>query len=386
MRKNNFKIIFSLLFIMICQLQCIAADVKIENYFNDLNPIQHIHHFDDRKGSLSKDSIAYDDIIDYVHYYNPEVLTNWNAWENNKSAEDVYNDYIDAYDRIYDSASGQDSDVQAGIGFAQADAMLIQADKNVSDSYVDFLTYYLREKQLTLSTKILDINYHKSNFELLNAAEALAEAQRKEDSATNALKYGSGTEVDLLMAKKAVVDANTNIITITSAQNTNKRNLVANCGMINETNVNIVPITVYDNFDITTINFDSDYEYALSKNVQYEIYKRKKENARTDEVKNEYDILIEAAPKNIYNDLQTKYMNILDVLNTKASRDVAYSLAFSSYNKANDEYKNGRISLKEFKTAEYNLNAARNNLELIKYDLSAAIENYSATKEGFGNC
>ena len=352
--------------------------------FNELKPSEFING--NKNKNLDKKSIRYDEIETYIHTFNPEILNNWNIWENNKSANDVYSDYMDAYDKLYDSASSQDSDLQAGMAYAQADAMLIQADKNVSDSYIDFLTYYLREKQLVLTTKILDINYHKSQYEIQNANEALDEANRKEESATNALKFGSGTELDLLTAKKAVVDANTNILTTISSQNTYKRNLAANCGLMSLNDINILPIDLDDTFDISSIDFESDYEYALNHNIQYEIYKRKRENARTDEVKNEYDIAIEAAPNNIYNDMQTKFMNILDLLNTKANREVAYSLASSNYTKANNEYKSGKISMKEFKTTEYNLLVAKNNIELVKYDLKIAIENYNASKLGFGSC
>ena len=352
--------------------------------FNELKPSEFING--NKNKNLDKKSIRYDEIETYIHTFNPEILNNWNIWENNKSANDVYSDYMDAYDKLYDSASSQDSDLQAGMAYAQADAMLIQADKSVNDSYIDFLTYYLREKQLVLTTKILDINYHKSQYEIQNANEALHEANRKEESATNALKYGSGTELDLLTAKKAVVDANTNILTTISSQNTYKRNLAANCGLMSLNDINILPIDLDDTFDISSIDFESDYENALNHNIQYEIYKRKRENARTDEVKNEYDIAIEAAPNNIYNDLQTNFMNILDLLNTKANREVAYSLASSNYTKANNEYKSGKISLKEFKTTEYNLLVAKNNIELVKYDLKIAIENYNASKLGFGSC
>lgn len=352
--------------------------------FNELKPSEFING--NKNKNLDRKSIRYDEIETYIHTFNPEILNNWNIWENNKSANDVYSDYMDAYDKLYDSASSQDSDLQAGMAYAQADAMLIQADKSVNDSYIDFLTYYLREKQLVLTTKILDINYHKSQYEIQNANEALHEANRKEESATNALKYGSGTELDLLTAKKAVVDANTNILTTISSQNTYKRNFAANCGLMNLNDINILPIDLDDTFDISSIDFESDYENALNHNIQYEIYKRKRENARTDEVKNEYDIAIEAAPSNIYNDMQTKFMNILDLLNTKANREVAYSLASSNYTKANNEYKSGKISMKEFKTTEYNLLVAKNNIELVKYDLKIAIENYNASKLGFGSC
>ena len=84
------------------------------------------------------------------------------------------------------------------------------------------------EKQLVLSTKIIDINYQKSTYELLNAQEAIKEAERKNEMAENALKYGNGTQVELLTAKKAVVDAKSALIAAESSQKTNKRKLLLN--------------------------------------------------------------------------------------------------------------------------------------------------------------
>ena len=192
----------ALIIVLLITSNVFALDNKIDNYFDGLNPNMHINHFSDRKDKLPIDTINFDDIEEFIHYYNPEVLSDWNSWENNKSANDVYNDYIDAADRLYDSAAGQDSELQEGMAYAQADAMRIQADKNVNDSYVNFLSYYLKEKQLVLATKILDLNYQKYAYELMNAEASIEEAKRKEESAENSLKFGSGTEIDYLTAKK----------------------------------------------------------------------------------------------------------------------------------------------------------------------------------------
>ena len=375
----------ALIIVLLITSNVFALDNKIDNYFDGLNPNMHINHFSDRKDKLPIDTINFDDIEEFIHYYNPEVLSDWNSWENNKSANDVYNDYIDAADRLYDSAAGQDSELQEGMAYAQADAMRIQADKNVNDSYVNFLSYYLKEKQLVLATKILDLNYQKYAYELMNAEASIEEAKRKEESAENSLKFGSGTEIDYLTAKKAVVDANSNLISVTSSQKNYKRNTLINCGKAYDEEIYLSPINLEEGFDISSINLNDDFEYAKKHNIQFEIYKRKRENARTDEVKKEYDILINAAPQNIYNDLETKYSNLIDLIDSRYNREIAFNLANSNYAKATNEFKSGKISKKEFDTSLYNMRVALHNLEIVKYDFKIALENYRASVKGYGN-
>ncbi len=387
MIKNKMMKLISILIIFVMSFNSFAVDEKIENdYFDGLVPTKHIHNYNDKKSSLSNDVINYDDIDSYIHYYNPDILNEWNTWENNKSADDVYEDYMDAADRLYDSAASQDSELQEGMMYAQADAMRIQADKNIYDSYVNFLNKYLKEKQLVLSTKLLVLNYHKSAYELKNAKAAYDEAVRKETLATDALKYGSGTELDMLTAKKATIDAKSAVVNAESSEKNYKRNILINCGKSMNDNITIADVALDSTYNISSINFDVDYQNALKHNIQYEIYKRSKNNARTDEVKKEYDILLAAAPQNIYNDLETKYSNLLDILDTVNNRNVAYNLAKDSLAKAQNEYSSGNISRKEYETAKYNLDVALNNIETSKYDYKIALENYKASVEGLGNC
>ena len=386
MKKSKLTKLLIIILIMCVQISANAADLKIDNYFDGLDPNKHIFHFDDKKGTLPNDTINYDDIEDWIHYYNPEILSDWNSWENNKSADDLYSDYMDTADRLYDLAGSQDSELQEGISYAQADAMRIQADKNVNDSYVNFLTNYLKEKNLVLNTKILDLNYQRCAYEVLNAEAAIEESMRKEESANNALNLGSGTEIDYLMAKKAVVDANSNLVKANSSQKNYKRNLLINCGKAYDEEIYIAPIDLESDFQVSSINLDNDYKYALLHNIQYEIYKRKKDNARTEEVKKEYEILINSAPQNIYNDLETKYSTLIDLIDTKYNREIAYNLADSNYKKAQNEIDNGSISRKEYDTTLYNMRVALHNLEMTKYDFKIALENYRASVMGLGDC
>ena len=360
MKNQICKLVFAIYFVFtLCFYS--FSNQNIENYFNEIDPQRHINRMynKDLKNKLSENVIKYEDIEDLISFYNPEILNLWNNWENNKSSNDVYNDYMNAADNLYDSASGQESAMQEGMLYAQADAMRIQADKNVSDSYTNFLTNYLSEKQLTLSTKILFLNYQKSLYDIQSANLAVEDAIRNEETALNALNYGSGTQIEYLTAKKSTIDAKSNLLLSESSSKTYLRNLIANCGKDSSDSIYVHPILLNDAINANNISLNNDYEIALKNSIQYEIYKRKLENARTDEVKREYEVLVNAAPQNLYTDLELKYQNILDALDSDYNALVALSLATDNYEKANNEFSNGNISVKELKKADYNLSIAK---------------------------
>ncbi len=391
-KRNIKKIIINTIFITIlCTLFCFNsfADLKIEEYFDDLKPEKHINsiYVNGKREELKKDEVNYNDIEDLIHLFNPEILNNWNSWENNKSSQDIYDNYMDAASRLYDGASSQDSDMQEAMLNAQGIAMQIQADKNASDSYTNFLTNYLIEKQLVLQTKIIDLNYQKSAFEYIKATDALEEAKRKETAALNAVNAGAGTQIELLTAKKAVADANSAKIVAESDQKTNKRNLLINCGKMATDTVYILPVDfVVDASEVININLNNDYQYALAHNIQREIYRRKIENARTTEVKNELKILYDTSSEKIYNDLEKKYSDILDAVDTVYNRKIALDLSSTNMRKAQNEFSSGNISKNDFATMSYNEKVANSNLIIANYDLKIAIETYKAAVKGYSDC
>ena len=380
-----------LITIFICVALCFNsfADLVIEEYFYDYKPEPYLRsiYSNPRKDELKKEEINYNDIEDLVHLFNPEILNNWNSWENNKSSQDIYDNYQNAADKLYNGASSQDSDLQDAMLSAQAIAMQIQADKNASDSYTNFLTNVLVEKQLVLQTKIMDLNYQKSAYELIKAEAALEEAKRKESSALNSVNVGSGTQIDLLNAKKAVADANSSRIAAESSQKTNKRNLIINCGKqgIDETYVSPVDCII-DASEILSINLNEDFQYALAHNIQREVYRRKIENARTTEVKNEFEILYNSSSEKIFNDLEKKYADILDALDTVSNRQISLNLSNSNLSKAKNEFSHGNISKNELSTASYNVKVANNDVIIANYDLKIALETYKSAVNGYSDC
>ncbi len=374
--KKSFLIFLVLLFLTTNNL-----------YALEFNAYNHIYKHRDASllSKLSDNLIEFDEIDDLISLYNPTMKNNWNNYEANKTNSDIYNDYIDAYNNLDGLANSADSDVQAAMYRAQADAMLINADNNVLDSDVNFLNYYLVEKNLILSTKTLFINYYKYLVERDIAEANLKETERQFDTAKNNYELGNLTKVEYLAALKAVDDAKANVIISKSNIDTTRRNLLINCGKEILDSVSLANVKKIEQSDIAKINLYEDMQKAVDNNIQYEIYKRQLQNARTDEMKKQNEIKYVAATNYIRADVETKYDEIKDALtmynNSTANKDYTKSELV----KAEREYSNGNISQKEYKTAIYNRDIAIYNEEKAYYDLLIAYENYKAVVNGIAS-
>lgn len=383
MKRKTVKII-SLILITLLTTNT-YADLKITEYFNGLEPQKHINkiYTDERKNELKQNVIKYDDIEDLIHLYNTDVANLWNNWENNKSAQDIHEDYLDSAANVEDAAASADSEFMEGMYRAQGLAMRIQADQNADDSYSNFLKNYLEEKSIVKNTKELFIDFKKSEFELYSAAGAIKEAERNEEKAKNAYENGAGTKLEYLTSEKATFDAKSNFILSESTCTTNKRNLLINCGKKIDSDVVISDVDLNDNLDVTKINFENDYNNALKNSIQLVIYKRNFENAETDEVKNIHEININNAPNAIWNDLDSKYHNIIDAITSLDNKKVSLNVALDSYNEAKNSFSEGAISKKELSSAEYAYIVAKCSLEETKYDIKKAILEYEFSRDGY---
>ena len=334
---------------------------------------------------LNDNTIKINEIDDLVNMYNATVRNNWNNYEANKTKDDVYNDYVDAYNTLDALAGSAESDVQAAMYRAQADAMLMNANNNVVDSNINYLNYYIVEKNIVLSTKISFINYFKNVLELQLSTALLNEAERKEKTAKNNHNAGLITKVEYLNAKKEVETAKSNKMIKTSLVTNSKNNILINCGKnITDDIVFEEPIAITD-VEIDSINNLLDYDKAFNNNYQYDIYKRQYENAMTDEMKKQNKIYVDSAKNYIITDVEKKYNDLIDArVNYKNNIEI-YNHKLKQNEQSANQYKNGSISLSDYNSVLVDAETARLNMEISKYDILIAYENYNAVVNGLAS-
>lgn len=385
MKSCNIKITLSAILIFSLIGNVFASDFKVPD-FNGISPQSHINKLfsAERKEELKGNTIIYSNIEDMVHLYNPDILNMWNTWENGKSSNDIAGEYMDAADKL-ESNTG-DSDIADAMARAQSTGMRIQADLNYSDSYTNFLTNYASEMNLVLATKILYFESFKAENALNNARESIESCERAVKSAEVGYANGASTYVDLLTAKKNLSDANANLSLCESAFSTAKRNLLINCGKPMNSDITIKKEDIDYIGNIESINFESDYQKALVNNIQYEIYKRGKDNAVTDEVQKKMDINLNAAENKIYNDLQMKYSDLCDACEAFQNKNITLIAAEDSYRQATNFYNNGNISKNEYLTKKTWYNSIANELAGARYDINIAYLKYEAAVNGLASC
>ena len=385
MKKYKTKKIFTLVlsFALVISIYASAFAEELPN----INTFNHIYkNYDEaKKLTLNDENVKFDEIEDLIHLNNATVKSNWNSFENRKSNNDIVGDYLDAADSLEELASNATSDVQMAMYQAQAEAMRMNADNNVDDSNTNFLNYLIVEKNLVLSTKTLYIDYLKSLFDVINAEEDVEEAKRKLESAINNENLGNGTRLETLTARKAESDAEASLMTANSNKRTYLRNLLINLGFDVNKDYNINELPNINVNIVNTIDINSDYQKALENNHQFETFKRRLQNATTDEYKNQYKIQIDSAPSYIRSDLEKKYADIQDAYSSYANMQISLELYQDEHEKASKEYTTGNISKKEYLTTVTNMNKGKNEVKKAMYDIMKAYEIYEASVNGLAS-
>lgn len=383
MIKKNYKKIIALAFVFTLSLSLCTLAEELA----DINTFSHIYkNYDANKKSLLNDeNLSFDEIEDLIHLNNATVKSNWNSFENRKSNDEIVGDYLDAADALDELASNATSDVQMAMYNAQAEAMRMSADSNADDSNTNFLNYLIVEKNLVLSSKTIYIDYLKSIYDVLNAKEDLEDAKRKLETAINNENLGNGTRLETLNARKAEADANAALMTANSNKRTYYRNLLINLGFDVNKDININELPTINVNIKNTIDINSDYEKALLNNHQFETFKRRFENAKTEEYKKQYQIQIDSAPSYIRSDLEKKYADIEDAYSSYVNMQISLELYQDEHEKASKEYTTGNISKKEYLTKVTNLNKGKNEVKKAMYDIMKAYEIYEASANGLAS-
>ena len=378
---NNRKKIYNKITVGLLVFSVLIGNVS---YAKEYNIAQHVYKLrpQDELNKLNDNKIEFDEIEDLVNTYNATVRNNWNSYEANKDNLDIYNDYYEAYDNLDSLAQSADSDVQAAMFRAQADAMRINADKNVSDSTINFLNYYIVEKNIALATKTLFINVYKYNIQLQIKKAEQAEAKRQFDSAKLNYEEGNLIRADYLQALKNWRTAEADVALITSNITSAKRNLMLNCGKNITDNIDIGEMKHVTVDEIKSINLYEDTNNAIENNYQYEIYKRQYENSRTMEMQNQNKINTDYAPNFIKADVEEKYYALTDANTALYTYQTAYEYQEQSRKIAQNEYFQGKISEKQYNTAVSDAYIANLNTLLAQFDLDIAYENYKAVVSG----
>ena len=331
---------------------------------------------EETKKKLDDSTIEYSEIEELIHNYNPNIMSMWNAYKNNKTATEVYDEYMEAYDRLMAAGDSSESDLVKGRMYAQAYSMKMLADNNVNDSTINFWQNEIDEIKLYLDAKKKYINYFITNYNYLIAIENEKEANRLALASKVKYQVGVDTEISYLQAQKNSDDAKANLSLAESNKNVAEKNVKVACGKSTGKEVNLGSEPQVDLLAVNSINLEEDIKKAIGNNISMKIYKKSFENANANEIETHYDILINYANEEITNNIKTLYSTLQNQNMSLATKNLSYMLLIEQLNKGKTDLNNGKISAGDYAALEYNVNVAKYQVEIQKLNLLSAYEDY----------
>ena len=342
----------------------------------DINKFINRTYDEELKNKINDSVIEYDEIEELIHNYNPNIMSMWNSYKNNKTSSEVYDDYMEAYDRLMAAGDSSESDIMSARMYAQAYSMKMLADNNVNDSTINFWQNKIDETKLYLDTKKKFINYFITSYNLLMSTENEKEAKRLAEASKIKYQVGLDTEISYLQAQKNSDDAKANLALAESNKNVAEKNVKVACGKSTGNDVSIGAEPNVDLIAINSINLEEDIKKAIENNINLKIYKKSFENANTNEIETHYNILISYANEEITNNIKTLYNTLQNQNMSLATKNLSLTLLIEQLNKGKTDLNNGKISASDYASLEYNVNVAKYQLEIQKLNLLSAYEDY----------
>ena len=338
---------------------------------------------------LQDNVMEYGELADLIHEYNLTVQKNQLDISDKKKDGRITSDenaqyYRDAASDYRDAITGENplSDAQNAVGASNADA---QADNNVEDIIVYQMSYDQEEANLVSSAQTSMISYFKQQYELESTKAGLEYLQAVYDSATAKQNLGTGTQIQVLSAKKDLQDANASIEKLTSSIEETRQNLCIMLGWKYNDTPQIQELPIVDQEKITSMNPQKDLEEALKNNYTLNINTRKLENASSDVTKETLKRTIMNNKQNISADLVKLYQSVLTAQSACEQAKAEMELEKKNLDTAERKYQTSIVSrleyLKQMNTSNTKVIAVKTS----ELNLFEAVQHYENAVSGLAS-
>lgn len=347
---------------------------------------------------LRDNVIEYDELEDLIQEYNVTVQTNQldlsdfrQKYGNTK--DDVSSKYQDLANEIYASVDYPDADdptygyVVASVLMAEVQAKNLeqQADDNLEDSEIIYLTYKQAEKTLVTVAQTNMINYESSQLGLEQARIALEQAQTTYSTTQTRQAVGTATQVEVLNALEAVQTAQRNIGSEEAGIENVRQKLQVMLGWKYNDTPEIQKVPASDMNRIAAMNPQADKEKALETNYTLMINKKKLANAGSTNTKESLERTIADNERKIASALETNYQNVL-------AAKLAYDQAVADLEFANRtmqtmtvQYQQGDISKNDYENQQYTVRTKELAVQIADLNLFQAMETYDWSVNGLAS-
>lgn len=359
-----------------------APEAPAPNYNKDMSP--EFACTEEKWASLRDNVMEYGELKDLIHEYNPTVRSNRSAYKDQKGKDlnDVYEQYMNDIDDIWDQADAAEDDVTWASMRFSAGLLTKQADNNYQDADMEKIQYDQQEAALVYQAQqmMVSLQQAEDNIKNLENTKALLQSQYEFTRAQAAA--GMATQIDVLTAQKSVQDQDTAILAAQKNKENVHRNLCLMLGWDADAQPEILAVPEPDMSRIDTLNPDGDAEAALANNYDVRYYEKKAGNLSSQDLIESNQASIQNAKDTAVRSLKTQYNTVLtarDALNAAQSQLAAEQ---SKLNKASASLAAGQITNLEYQTTLNAVMTAESDVNTKKLQLLVALEGYDWNVKG----
>lgn len=359
-----------------------APEAPAPNYNKDMSP--EFAYTEEKWASLRDNVMEYGELKDLIHEYNPTVRSNRSAYKDQKGKDlnDVYEQYMNDIDDIWDQADVAEDDVTWASMRFSAGLLTKQADNNYQDADMEKIQYDQQEAALVYQAQqmMVSLQQAEDNIKNLENTKALLQSQYEFTRAQAAA--GMATQIDVLTAQKSVQDQDTAILAAQKNKENVHRNLCLMLGWDADAQPEILAVPEPDMSRIDTLNPDGDAEAALANNYDVRYYEKKAGNLSSQDLIESNQASIQNAKDTAVRSLKTQYNTVLtarDALNAAQSQLAAEQ---SKLNKASASLAAGQITNLEYQTTLNAVMTAESDVNTKKLQLLVALEGYDWNVKG----
>ena len=359
-----------------------APEAPAPNYNKDMSP--EFAYTEEKWASLRDNVMEYGELKDLIHEYNPTVRSNRSAYKDQKGKDlnDVYEQYMNDIDDIWDQADAAEDDVTWASMRFSAGLLTKQADNNYQDADMEKIQYDQQEADLVYQAQQMMVSLQQAEYNIKNLENTKALLQSQYEFTRAQAAAGMATQIDVLTAQKSVQDQDTAILAAQKNKENVHRNLCLMLGWDADAQPEILAVPEPDMSRIDTLNPDGDAEAALANNYDVRYYEKKAGNLSSQDLIESNQASIQNAKDTAVRSLKTQYNTVLtarDALNAAQSQLAAEQ---SKLNKASASLAAGQITNLEYQTTLNAVMTAESDVNTKKLQLLVALEGYDWNVKG----
>lgn len=359
-----------------------APEAPAPNYNKDISP--EFAYTEEKWASLRDNVMEYGELKDLIHEYNPTVRSNRSAYKDQKGKDlnDVYEQYMNDIDDIWDQADAAEDDVTWASMRFSAGLLTKQADNNYQDADMEKIQYDQQEAALVYQAQQMMVSLQQAEYNIKNLENTKALLQSQYEFTRAQAAAGMATQIDVLTAQKSVQDQDTAILAAQKNKENVHRNLCLMLGWDADAQPEILAVPEPDMSRIDTLNPDGDAEAALANNYDVRYYEKKAGNLSSQDLIESNQASIQNAKDTAVRSLKTQYNTVLtarDALNAAQSQLAAEQ---SKLNKASASLAAGQITNLEYQTTLNAVMTAESDVNTKKLQLLVALEGYDWNVKG----